>query len=135
MTNTPQWYHFDASTKPVGRLATEIAHTLMGKDQVDYAPNAVANVYVVVTNTDKAVFTGQKESDKRYYRYSGYPGGMRARTVHEQRQRDSRKLIELAVFGMLPKNSLRQKMMLRLKLYKGTKHPHEPQLTTKTSNE
>lgn len=123
-----EWHHYDAKDKVLGRLATQVASLLTGKHRTDYAANKVAPVYVVVTNTDKVALTGRKEAQKKYYRYSGYPGGMKARTVGEQRRRDSRRIIHAAVFGMLPKNSLRAKRMLHLKLYAGNEHPHLPQL-------
>lgn len=128
---TQEWHHVDAKNKVLGRLATKLASLLIGKHRRDYAPNKIAPVYIVVTNTDHVTLTGNKEVQKKYYRYSGYPGGMKSRTVADQRRRDSRRLIEAAVFGMLPKNSLRDKRILHLKLYPGADHPHMPQLNVK----
>jgi len=128
-----EWYEFDASSMPLGRLATKISSLLIGKHRVDYAPNKVLPVHVVVTNTDKIVVTGNKEVQKMYRKYSGYPGGLRERSLKEQRARDSRKIINDAVFGMLPKNKLRPVMMKHLKAYQGAEHPHMAQLNKKDS--
>jgi large subunit ribosomal protein L13 len=128
ITDELEWHHFDAGKLPVGRLATQIATLLQGKNREDYVPNQAPKVYVVVTNTDNAVFTGAKETQKQYRWYSGYPGGLRSRSVQEQRRKDSRKIIEQAVLGMLPKNKLRPVMMKHLKIYPGEKHPHLPQV-------
>lgn len=128
MINT-EWHLIDAQNQVLGRLATRIAYLLTGKHRLDYAPHRVAPVYVVVTNTNQVVLTGQKEKQKVYRHYTGYPGGLKERTVAEQRHRDSRKLVQEAVFGMLPKNSLREKRMKHLKLYPQAEHPHAAQLT------
>lgn len=119
-----EWHHFDASKIVLGRLSTQVAHLLLGKHRPDFAPNIVAPVYVVVTNTDKLRVTGDKLAQKRYYRYSGYPGGIRSRTLEDQLQRDSRRVIIDAVYGMLPKNSLRDERMKHLKVYADADHPH-----------
>lgn len=123
-----EWHHFDASDKVLGRLSTEIAQLLLGKHRVDMRRHTVAPVYVVVTNTDRVVLTGNKEHDKMYRRYTGYPGGIRERSAADVRKRDSRRLVEHAVAGMLPKNSLRAKRLSHLKLYPSEEHPHEAQL-------
>lgn len=130
-----EWHHFDADGKILGRLATQISHLLMGKHRVDYAANVELPVYIVVTNTDAVVLTGKKEEQKKYYRYSGYPGGLRERSVAEQRKRDSRKIVHRAVAGMLPKNSLRDRRMSHLKLYATAEHPHVAQLSGVESTE
>lgn len=124
-----EWHHVDADGAVLGRLATRVASLLLGKHRPDFTSRTVMPVYVVVTNTDKVALTGNKEDSKMYYRYSGYSGGLRQRSVREQRKRDSRIIIEQAVFGMLPKNSLRAKRILHLKLYTGPTHPHLPQLS------
>lgn len=126
--NTGEWHHFDAKDKVLGRLATEVASLLIGKHRVDVSKNAVAPVHVVVTNTDLVKLTGRKESQKMYRHYSGHPGGLKERSVAEQRRRDSRVIVEQAVFGMLPKNNLRAEYMRHLRLFKDEKHPHEVQL-------
>lgn len=129
MTFQPQeWHLIDAQNKVVGRLATRIAVLLQGKHRLDYKPHMVPAVYVVVTNTATLVLTGRKEEQKKYRRYSGYPGGLRERSAREVRARDATKLLWEAVFGMLPKNSLRKQYMLHLKLYPTATHPHMAQL-------
>lgn len=122
-----EWHHFDAKDQVLGRLATKIAVLLMGKHRPDYATNKVAPVYVVVTNTDHVALTGRKEDQKLYRHATGYPGGLKERTVREQRRRDSRRIVEEAVIGMLPKNNLRAFRMRHLKLYPGETHPHMAQ--------
>ena len=124
-----EWHHLDAGNRVLGRLATEIAQLLLGKHRVDSRRNTVAPVYVVVTNTDRVALTGNKEHDKVYRHYTGYPGGLKERSAADVRQRDSRRLVKHAVAGMLPKNSLRDKRLSHLKLYAGDAHPHEAQLT------
>lgn len=126
-----EWHQFDAGEKILGRLATEVANLLMGKHRPDYAKNKLLPVFVVITNTDKLKVTGDKMKQKKYYKYSGYPGGLRTRTLEDQMSRDSRKVVEAAVAGMLPKNSLRSKRLKNLKLYTGVDHEHTAQLTTK----
>ena len=128
---TQEWHHFDAKGKVLGRLATPITQLLLGKHRADYAANRVAAVYVVVTNSDEVVLTGRKEEQKMYRRYSGYPGGLKERTAKDVRARDSRRLIWEAVFGMLPKNSLRRERMLHLKIYPTAEHPHMAQINSK----
>lgn len=123
-----EWHHLDAKGKVLGRIATQAAVYLLGKHRTDFAPNIVAPVYVVITNTDHVVLTGRKEEQKMYRHYTGYHGGLRERSVAEQRRRDSRRIIEEAVYGMLPKNNSRKLYMRHLKLYPGDQHPHLPQL-------
>lgn len=119
-------YHlFDAKGKILGRLATEIALILSGKGRVDFTPNIDAGDFVVVVNTDKIDVTGQKEKKKLYHSYSGYPGGLSTLTFEKLREKDSRIILEKAVYGMIPKNKLRADRMKRLKLYKGEEHPHK----------
>lgn len=122
-----EWHLVDADNKVLGRVATEVASLLIGKHRPDFAPNRVAPVHVVVTNSDTVALTGSKEEDKNYYHYTGHPGGLRQINVQRQREKDSRKIIELAVQGMLPKNNLRAKRMLHLKVYPGAEHPHMAQ--------
>ena len=125
---TPEWHLLDAKEQVVGRLATQAAQLLLGKHRPDTVPHVVPPVNVVVINTDEAVFSGAKEEAKRYSRYTGYPGGLRQRTVREQRQRDSRRLVSDAISGMLPKNKLRAQRLQHLKVYRGAEHPHQAQL-------
>lgn len=123
-----EWHLLDASTMPLGRLATEAATLLMGKHRADFARHQVAPVRVVVINSDTLKVTGNKMEAKFYRHYSGYPGGLKERTLKDQIQRDSRVVIEEAVSGMLPKNNLRKQMMVHLKVYKGAEHPHAAQI-------
>ncbi len=122
-----KWYLLDASSAPVGRLATKIAELLIGKGKPEYTAHIDCGDFVVVTNSDQTVFSGNKETDKVYYRHSGYPGGIKQRSVAEQRARDSRKLVENAVYGMLPDNKLRDGRMKRLKIFTGAEHQHTAQ--------
>lgn len=119
-------YHlFDAQGKILGRLATEIAGVLSGKVKVDYAPNVDGGDFVVVINTDGIQVTGNKREGKLYHHFTGYPGGIRSIALKDQMKKDSRKILHGALYGMLPKNSLRDRMLTRLLLYKGAEHPHK----------
>lgn len=116
-------YHlFDAKGKVLGRLATEISTVLMGKNKVSYAPHIDGGDFVVVINTDDIEVTGNKAEDKIYHRFSGYPGGIHSIAFKDQKIKDSRKLLYNAVYGMLPKNSLRDRMLTRLHLNKNGEH-------------
>lgn len=119
-------YHlFDAESKPLGRLATEIAMVLRGKNKVDFAPHIDAGDFAVVANADNLLVTGNKKEGKIYHRFSGYPGGITSTKLKEQLIKDSRKIIETAVDGMLCKNKLRSKMMRRLLIYKNAEYDHK----------
>ena len=119
-------YHlFDAQGKILGRLATEIAGVLSGKTKVDYAPHIDGGDFVVVINTDGLQVTGNKREDKMYHRFSGYPGGIHSIAFKDQMKKDSRKVLHAALYGMLPKNSLRDRMLTRLRLYQGAEHPEK----------
>ena len=122
-----QWWVVDATAVPLGRLASEIARVLRGKHKPMFAPHVDAGDFVVVVNADKVAVTGSKENDKVYYRHSGYPGGLRAETLAELRERQPERIIEKAVVGMLPKNPLGRKVASKLKVYPGPKHPHSSQ--------
>lgn len=124
-----EWHHIDARGRVLGRLACEAANFLLGKHRVDRADHTVAPVFVVITNINQVVLTGKKEQQKKYRHYSGYPGGIKERAAADQRRRDACRLVAEAVFGMLPKNSLRAKRMQHLKLYAGEEHPHQAQLS------
>lgn len=108
----------DASGKILGRLAVEAAVLLRGKNRSDFVPYLDRGEAVAVINTDKIKVTGRKLKQKIYYRHSGYPGGLKARRLEEMMVNDSREVVRQAVYGMLPKNKLRDKMIKRLKLYK-----------------
>jgi len=124
---TRKWYVIDASEAPVGRIATRIATLLTGKGKPMFTSHIDCGDYVVVINADQTVFTGAKEEDKKYYRHTGYPGGIKDRTVRQQRELDSTSLIEKAVYGMVPVNKLRSERMKRLKVYAGSEHNHAAQ--------
>jgi len=114
-----QYHHFDGQGKVVGRLATQIVRVLSGRGRVDFTPHIDAGDFVVVTNTDGLILTGNKAKLKTYHHYSGYPGGITSITFQDQMKKDSRKVLEMAVYGMLPKNKLRDRMMTRLLLIQG----------------
>ncbi len=125
-----QWHLIDATSAPLGRIATEIASLLLGKHLTGSAKHIVAPVRVVVINADSLVVTGKKKEQKMYRKYSGYPGGLRERTLEEQMNRDSSFVIRQAVSGMLPKNNLRDDRLHNLYIYPGAEHPHMAQINT-----
>ncbi len=122
-----EWYVVDAGDENVGRLATRIAAILRGKHKPTFTPHVDTGDFVVVINAENARFSGKKETDKNYFRYSGYPGGQRFVTPEEMRRKKPEFIIENAVKGMLPKNRLGRKMFRKLKVYAGADHPHEAQ--------
>lgn len=122
-----EWHLLDAQSTTLGRLSTKIAQLLIGKHKASYSTNIDSGDFVVVINTDKIKVTGAKLTDKYYYRHSGYPGGFRQTSVAEQLAKDSRKVIEHAVSGMVAHNKLHDPRMRRLKAYKGDTHPHQSQ--------
>lgn len=128
---THQWIVVDASTAPLGRLASFVAQRLTGKYQPTFTPHMDSGDYVVVINSDQLVVTGSKEEDKKYYRHSGYPGGIKERTLKEVRELDSTAAITAAVKGMIPKNKLASERLARLRIFTGSDHTHEPQKPTK----
>ena len=120
-----RWVLIDAETAPtLGRLATEIATYLTGKNKVTYTPHTDGGDYVVVINAEKVKVTGNKEDDKMYYRHSGFPGGLKEASLKEVRMKDASMIIEKAVKGMLPKNKLQEERMKRLRVYNGSEHNH-----------
>jgi large subunit ribosomal protein L13 len=123
----PKWLSIDASGQVLGRLATIIAHHLMGKHKPMYDVNLVMGDKIVVTNAAYVRLTGKKETDKIYYRHTTYPGGIRQRTVQEQRQKDPTQLIIKAVKGMLPRNARGYAMLKNLFVYADQEHPHAAQ--------
>jgi large subunit ribosomal protein L13 len=125
---SPNWRVMDASGKVLGRLATEIAMALSGKDKPEYTPHTDSGDYVVVTNCDKVVLTGNKWQGKVYKFFSGWRGGKKERTAQEMFERDPAFLIKSAVKRMLPKNRLGRQMIKKLKVYVGNEHPHTAQL-------
>jgi large subunit ribosomal protein L13 len=118
------WYHVDAGGKVLGRLATRVATVLMGKDKPDYTPHVDTGAYVVVTNAAKVRLTGKKREQKTYKRYSGYPGGLKETLAGEMLQKHPERVVSEAVRRMLPKNKLGARMLKKLKVYGGAKHPH-----------
>ncbi|MFO7807517.1 MAG: 50S ribosomal protein L13 [Candidatus Moraniibacteriota bacterium] len=119
---------FDANGQILGRMATEIAKILSGKNEVDYEPRLGGDKYVVVINSDKVRLSGEKESKKQYWRHSGYPGGIYVKTFAELKKEDSRKIIMNAVKGMLPKNRLNKEALKRLRVFQGEEHPYKDQV-------
>ncbi len=122
-----RWYVVDAEGQTLGRLATRIADALRGKGKATYTPHVDSGDFVVVVNADKIAVTGKKLDEKRYYRHSGYPGGLRSRTLREQLERRPTEVVRTAVKGMLPRNRLARRQITKLKVYAGPAHPHEPQ--------
>lgn len=124
---TRDWYVVDAKGLVLGRLASKIAHRLRGKDKPIYTPHMDAGDFVVVVNADKVVLTGKKLTDKIYYSYSGYPGGLSETPAGKMLQKKPEQVLRMAVRGMLPKNSLGRAMLKKLKIYAGGTHPHDAQ--------
>lgn len=122
-----KWYLFDARDKILGRLATRIAVCLRGKNKPIFTPNVDTGDFVVVINAGHIKLTGKKLSDKVYYHHSGYVGGIKAATAQERLATKPEKIIEDAVWGMLPKNRLGRAMIKKLKVYRGAEHPHAAQ--------
>jgi large subunit ribosomal protein L13 len=122
-----EWYVVDADGKILGRMASEIARVLRGKNKVIFTPNADTGDFVIVINAKGVRLSGHKLDDKIYYRHSNYPGGIRSRTAAELLENKPEDLIHLAVKGMLPKNRLGRKLAAKLKVYSGAEHPHEAQ--------
>ena len=122
-----KWFVVDATGLALGRLASRVARILMGKESPKYTPFIDTGDHVVIINAEKIVLTGKKESDKIYRRHSQYPGGLKERSARSVRAEKPETMIEEAVWGMLPKNRLGRKMLKKLKVYRGTNHPHQAQ--------
>lgn len=127
----PKWHVVDATDKVLGRLATEIADRLRGKDKAMYTPHSAGGDYIVVINCEKIKLTGDKWNQKVYKRYSGYRGGLKERTAKQVLDKDPIFIIKHAVKGMLPKNRLSSVNIKRLKLCVGNEHPHDAQVSKK----
>lgn len=125
------WYEFNAEGLILGRLASEAAKLLMGKQKVSYTPHIDGGDYVVITNIEKIAVTGQKMTDKKYYRHSGFPGGIKVRTLGEVLDRKPEDALMLAVKRMLPKNKLGSQQLTRLRLFVGSEHGHAAQQPAK----
>lgn len=121
------WYLVDAEGKVLGRMATRIATILQGKHKPQYTPHVDTGDFVVVVNAQKVRVTGKKLREKTYYRFSGYPGGLKARPLREVLEKHPDRVIKLAVRRMLPKSKLGERMIKKLKVYPGSQHPHEAQ--------
>ncbi len=124
---TRRWYVVDAEGQTLGRLATRIADTLRGKGKPEYTPHVDTGDFVVVVNAEKIRVTGNKLDQKLYYRHSGYPGGLRSRTLRVQLERRPTEVLRKAVKGMLPRNKLASAQIGKLKIYAGPEHPHSAQ--------
>ena len=121
------WYVVDAQGKPLGRLASEVAKILRGKNKPEYTPHTDVGDYVIVINAEKIVLTGNKLDQKYYRHHSGHPGGLKQVKYRDLLQKNPERAIELAIKGMLPKNSLGRAMSKKLKVYRGTEHGHQAQ--------
>jgi large subunit ribosomal protein L13 len=121
------WFVIDASGRTVGRLASEVARVLMGKNKPTYTPYIDMGDHVVIVNAEKAVFTGNKLKDKLYRHHTGWPGGLKEVTAEKMLKRHPERILEMAIRGMLPKNKLGRKMGKKLKVYVGADHPHKAQ--------
>ncbi|MCJ7747712.1 MAG: 50S ribosomal protein L13 [Desulfobacterales bacterium] len=122
-----QWYLVNAEGKVLGRLATELAKILRGKNKPSFTPHVDTGDFVVVVNAEKVVLTGKKMKDKIYYHHTGYPGGIKEISAEKLLAKKPTEMLRIAVKGMLPKNSLGRQMLQKLKIYAGPDHPHEAQ--------
>jgi large subunit ribosomal protein L13 len=122
-----KWYVVDAEGKTLGRLASEVASILRGKYKPTFTPNVDTGDHVIILNASKVVLTGKKLTDKIYYRHTMHPGGLKQRTALEMRTNFPEKMLELAIKGMLPKNSLGSQIFRKLNVYAGSEHPHQAQ--------
>lgn len=121
------WVIVDVKDQIVGRVATKIADLLRGKNKITFTPNVDNGSFVVVINSSKVRFTGNKMEEKKYHHHSGFPGGMKSITAEKQLEKHPDRIIEDAVWGMLPKNRLSRHLMRKLKIYSGSEHPHTAQ--------
>jgi len=122
-----EWYVIDASGMTLGRLATKVATVLRGKHKPTFTPNVDCGDYVIVVNAAKVVYTGDQEAKKIYYRHSGYPGGLKTRTIGERKRTNPASLVEDAIKGMIPHNKLGDRIRTHLFVYAGEEHPHAAQ--------
>jgi len=122
-----KWYVVDAAGQTLGRLASEVASIIRGKHKPQFTPHVDTGDFVIVINAEKVRLTGKKWHQKKYYRHSKYPGGLKVTTAAQMRDRTPERLVELAVHGMLPKNRLGEKLKHKLKVYAGSEHPHAAQ--------
>ena len=122
-----KWWVIDAEGQTLGRLATTVANILRGKNKPQYTPNVDTGDFVIVINSSKVIVSGTKETDKKYYRHSGYPGGLKVETFKSLMEKNPVAAVEKAVKGMLPHNTLGQEQFNKLKVYAGAEHPHQAQ--------
>ena len=122
-----KWYVIDAEGKTLGRLASEVAILLRGKHKPQFTPHIDTGDFVIVINASKVVLTGKKLQKKMYYRHSSYPGGLKTTSAGDMLQKKPERMLELAVFGMLPKNRLGDSLKTKLKVFSGSEHPHQAQ--------
>jgi large subunit ribosomal protein L13 len=122
-----KWYVIDATDKVLGRLATEAARLLRGKHKPTFTPHVDTGDHVIIINAEKVLLTGQKLQQKQYIHYTGYPGGLRTESAENLMRRNSAKVIEIAVKGMIPHNRLGSRIIKKLKVYAGAEHPHQAQ--------
>lgn len=122
------WVVIDAEGQILGRVATKIAAIIRGKDKPTFTPGMDTGDFVIVVNIDKLIVTGNRMDDKMYYRYSGYPGGLKSRTLRQVMDTNPERALRQAVWGMLPKNRLGRKLIKKLKMYRGSEHPHAAQM-------
>ena len=125
-----EWHVIDATDVVLGRLAVQTANLLRGKHKAIFAPHMDTGDFVVIVNAEKVALSGDKKTKKMAYRHSGYPGGLSATPIGVLLEKDARKAVENAVWGMLPKNRLGRQMLKKLKVYSGPNHPHEAQQAT-----
>ena len=122
-----RWYIFDAADKPLGRLASAIASVLRGKHRPEFSPHLSLGDHVIVVNAEKVYLSGNKRQQKVYYHWSGYPSGLKIRTLEEVMAKDPTRVVRHAVHGMIPHSILGRRMMKKLKIYAGPVHPHSAQ--------
>ena len=122
-----KWYVVDAEGQTLGRLASEVAAILRGKHKPTFTPHVDTGDHVIIINAEKIKLTGKKWTDKIYYHHSGHPGGLKQRTANEMRSKYPEQMLEIAIKGMLPKNSLGRQMFKKLHVYAGSEHPHQAQ--------
>lgn len=122
-----KWYVIDATGKPLGRLASEVARILRGKHKPIFTPGVDTGDFVIVINADKVILTGKKEEQKFHYRHSGYPGGLKKVSYGTLLATNPERMVQIAVKGMLPHNRLGRKLINKVKIYAGAEHPHEAQ--------
>jgi len=122
-----KWYVIDAAGQTLGRLASQAAALIRGKHKPQFTPHVDTGDFVIIVNADKVQLTGKKLQNKKYYRHSGYPGGLKVTTAGDMLKNNPARMVELAVHGMLPKNRLGERLKLKLKVYAGPDHPHQAQ--------